>query len=76
MKDKTTGHINYWGALALRSRVHLYMDNADGTDHNALALKDAKEVIENSPYKLYSIGDYLSFGLSNSLHLRIFLKLQ
>ena len=34
--------------------------NADGTDHNALALKDAKEVIENSPYKLYSIGDYLS----------------
>ena len=60
MKDKTTGHINYWGALALRSRVHLYMDNADGTDHNALALKDAKEVIENSPYKLYSIGDYLS----------------
>ena len=36
------------------------MDNADGTDHNALALKDAKEVIENSPYKLYSIGDYLS----------------
>lgn len=36
------------------------MDKADGTDHNVLALQDAKEVIENSPYSLYTINDYLS----------------
>lgn len=59
-KSKKNGHINYWGALALRARMHLYMDKADGTDHNVLALQDAKEVIENSHYSLYTINDYLS----------------
>lgn len=59
-KDKTSGHINYWGALALRARVHLYLDKADGTDHNALALADARKVIEEGPYTLYKLGDYLN----------------
>ncbi len=52
---RTTGHMNYWAALALRARVNLYLDdlNIGGTaDHNALALKDAKKIIEEGPYSL------------------------
>ena len=52
------GHINYWGALALRARVYLYMDNCGGTDYNSLALKDAEEVINSTEYSLYEREDY------------------
>lgn len=51
-KEKNNGYINYWAALALRSRVHLY--NGD----NANALKDANEVIESNVYSLYTIDNY------------------
>lgn len=60
-KNTTTGHMNYWAALALRARVNLYLDdlNIGGTaDHNALALKDAKKIIEEGPYSLYKYDDY------------------
>ncbi|MCD8044278.1 MAG: RagB/SusD family nutrient uptake outer membrane protein [Tannerellaceae bacterium] len=49
---KTPGHINYWGALALRARVNLYY----GKDADALS--DAQNVITNSPYTLYTRNDY------------------
>lgn len=51
-KDKNDGRLNYWAALALRSRVHLYNGS------NAQALADAKDVISNSPYKLYTTDNY------------------
>lgn len=60
-KNTTTGHMNYWAALALRARVNLYLDdlNIGGTaDHNALALNDAKKIIEEGPYSLYKYDDY------------------
>lgn len=52
------GHINYWGALALRARVYLYMDNCGGTDYNSLALQDAEDVINSGVYSLYERDDY------------------
>ena len=52
------GHFNYWGALALRARVYLYMDNCGGTDYNSLALQDAEEVIGSGVYSLYERDDY------------------
>ena len=52
------GHINYWGALALRARVYLYMDNNGGTDYNSFALQDAEKVIASGPYSLYERDDY------------------
>lgn len=60
-KNTTTGRMNYWAALALRARVNLYLDdlNIGGTaDHNALALNDAKKIIEEGPYSLYKYDDY------------------
>lgn len=54
------GHINYWGALALRARAYLYMDNCGGTDYNSLALQDAEKIITSSPYSLYERADYAS----------------
>lgn len=51
-KDANNGHINYWAALALRSRAYLYLGNYD------LALNDAKEVIASTEYSLYTIDDY------------------
>lgn len=62
-KNATTGHMNYWAALALRARVNLYLDdvNVNGTtEHNKQALADAKKVIEEGPYKLYTLADYTS----------------
>ena len=47
-KDKQTGHINYWGALAIRARAYLYLEK------NKEALADCKEIIASSPYKLYT----------------------
>ena len=62
-KNGTTGHMNYWAALALRARVNLYLDdvNVNGTtEHNKLALADAKKIIEEGPYSLYKYADYTS----------------
>ena len=51
-KDRNDGHMNYWAALALRSRAYLYMGDYDS------ALKDAQAVIGESPYGLYTIDNY------------------
>jgi len=48
-----TGHMNFWSTKALRSRIYLYMEE------NSLALSDAQYVIDNSPYSLYTIGEYV-----------------
>ena len=51
-KTMTNGYINHWTAKALLARVYLYMgDNAD-------ARKEAVEVIDNSPYKLWTNEEY------------------
>lgn len=47
------GYINYWAALALRARVHLY--NGD----NAEALADAQKVIACTDYSLYTPETYV-----------------
>ncbi len=52
-KDKMNGHLNHWAALALRARANLYWGKY------ADALADAKAVIDNSPYKLYTMDEYL-----------------
>lgn len=51
-KDRNTGHVNYWAALALRARANLYAGNYSA------ALTDAEEVLETSPYKLYTVENY------------------
>ncbi len=51
-KGRKDGHLNYWAALALRSRAHLYQGDY------AAALADAQEVISDSPYSLYTIENY------------------
>lgn len=51
-KGRRNGHLNYWAALAIRARANLYRG-----DHEA-ALEDAREVISESPYKLYTIDNY------------------
>lgn len=52
-KEVSTGHINYWAALAIRARAYLYLGK------NSEALADCKEIIANSPYKLYTRDEYL-----------------
>lgn len=51
-KERKTGHLNYWAALALRARANLYRG-----DYQA-ALADAQEVISDSPYVLYTQENY------------------
>lgn len=51
-KERNNGHMNYWAALALRARANLYRGDY------AAALADAREVISESPYSLYTIGEY------------------
>ena len=51
-KGRNNGHLNYWAALALRSRANLYRGDY------AAALSDAEEVISTSPYSLYTIENY------------------
>lgn len=53
-KDKNTGYINYYAALALRARAYLYMGDY------SKALADANEVINSGEYKLYTIDNYAS----------------
>ena len=50
--DRNTGHMNYWAALALRARAYLY------NGQYALALADAQEVLDESPYAFYTIDNY------------------
>jgi len=55
----SNGRLNYWGALALRSRVYLYLGEND------LALDDAEEVIGSTSYSLYTVDNYASvWGLA------------
>lgn len=51
-KERHTGHMNYWAALALRARANLYLGNY------AAALADARQVIEEAPYSLYTTENY------------------
>lgn len=51
-KERNTGHLNYWAALALRSRANLYRGDY------AAALADAEEIISDSPYSLYTLENY------------------
>lgn len=51
-KDRNTGHMNYWAALALRARAYLY------NGQYSLALADAQEVLDDSPYTFYTIDNY------------------
>lgn len=46
------GYIDVWAAKALLCRVYLYMNK------NQEALDMAKDIITNSPYKLWTIGQY------------------
>ena len=52
-KDRNTGHMNYWASLALRARANLYAGNWQQ------ALDDAEELINDSPYRLYTIDNYM-----------------
>lgn len=52
-KERKTGHMNYWAALALRARANLYRGDY------AAALADAREVMTDSPYVLYTPDNYL-----------------
>ena len=49
---KTTGYLNYYAALALRARANQYAGNYED------ALKDAKEVIADGGYELYTTSNY------------------
>ena len=51
--ERNTGHMNYWAALAMRSRANLYAGNWQA------ALDDAQELINESPYRLYTIDNYM-----------------
>ena len=52
--DQHLGKINYWAAKGLLARVHLYLEE------NNEALAAAQDVIDDSPYTLYTIEDYLN----------------
>jgi hypothetical protein len=53
-KEHNPGHINYWAALGIRARAYLYLGQYDK------ALTDCREIISSSPYRLYTINEYLS----------------
>lgn len=72
--EKSTYRVNKWSALALKARFCLFEGtfrkyhnlSLSGNDYNyylTLSAAAAKEIIDNSPYKLYSTGnptkDYL-----------------
>lgn len=52
-KSKHDGYINYWATKGLQARLYLYLEQNDK------ALTAAKEVIDNSPYKLYTKEEYV-----------------
>ncbi len=51
---KTPGYINIWAAKALLTRVYLTMGDWDK------ALSTAEDIIEHSPYKLWTASQYAS----------------
>lgn len=51
---KRYGYINSWVAKGLLAKVYLY------TGENELALNQAEEIIENSPYELWSNEEYVA----------------
>lgn len=52
-EKKETGYFNYYAAMALRARANLYAGKY------AEALADAKEVITNGGYELYTTANYV-----------------
>ena len=52
--SQNTGYVNLWTAKALRSRVYLTMGNY------AKALADAEDVMQNSPYTLWTPSQYVN----------------
>lgn len=65
-ESKVLGHLNYWGARALRARVYLYMNK------NVEALTDAQYVIEHSPYQLLSRNEYVGSWVKEGSNESIF----
>lgn len=62
-REKTQGYINYWAAKALLSRVYLFQGD------NANALAAAEDVIQNSPYKLWTNEEYVgAWSKDNGAH--------
>lgn len=53
-KSKHDGYINYWATKGLQARMYLYLEENDK------ALIAAQEVISGSPYKLYTINEYVN----------------
>jgi len=53
-RDENLGRINYWAAKGILARVYLY------NEENSEALAAAEDVINSSPYSLYTIADYLN----------------
>lgn len=53
--EKNTGYFNLWAAKALLARVYLYKGTAAD---NQKAFDLAKDIIANSPYKLWSNAEY------------------
>ncbi len=53
-QEQNLGRINYWAALGLLARVHLYLEE------NNEALAAAQEIISISPYSLYTMEEYLT----------------
>ena len=52
MYDWYDGHMNHWAALGMRARAYLYWGKY------AEALADCEEIINNSPFALYTIDNY------------------
>lgn len=52
--DKNYGYVNTWFAKSLLAKVNLYKGD------NATALSQAEDVIENSPYELWTNEEYVN----------------
>jgi tetratricopeptide (TPR) repeat protein len=70
-KTKANGYINYYGNLAIQARVYLYME-----DYPA-ALAAAQEIINDSPYELYTNAQWVDswgtqFGSESIFELGMF----
>lgn len=72
-KNKSNGYINYYANAAMRARVYLSM----GPDNYSQALAAAEEVIDSSPYQLYSNSEWVEswmnqFGSESIFELGVF----
>lgn len=70
-KSKVNGYINYYTNLAMQARVYLYMENYPA------ALSAAEEIINDSPYELYTNGEWVGswtsqFGKESIFELAIY----